>query len=111
MYPFYVFGLEHDATDEQVAERYHELVKQYPPDIAPEQFSAIRQAFEALCNQRQRLRTRLFYLDTIGRSLTRPKGVEKPNEKRPRIAASDLQALIFKLARHSVTEGNSSKGS
>jgi curved DNA-binding protein CbpA len=63
MYPFFVLGVDHDATDEQVAARYRELVRAYPPDRAPEQFAEIRQAFEALADRRRRLYTRLYYMD------------------------------------------------
>jgi tetratricopeptide (TPR) repeat protein len=43
-------GLERDATIEQVKQAYRNLVRQYPPERAPEEFKRIREAYEALGN-------------------------------------------------------------
>ena len=67
MYPFFVLDLPHEATDENVKDRYLELVKRYPPDTHPKQFAAVRQAYEAVRHQRGRLETRLFYFDKAAR--------------------------------------------
>jgi len=63
MYPFFVLDLPHDCTDQDVEDRYHALLLRFPPDVAPDQFTLIRAAYEALRDERQRLSTRLFYHD------------------------------------------------
>ena len=45
--PFLILGLPREATEAEIRARYLELVKQFPPDRAPDQFREIRAAFEA----------------------------------------------------------------
>lgn len=45
--PFLVLGLPREASEAEVRARYLELVKQFPPDRAPDRFREIRAAFEA----------------------------------------------------------------
>ncbi|MEL6180995.1 MAG: J domain-containing protein [Myxococcota bacterium] len=62
LYPFAVLDLPHDATDQQVQERYYTLLERFPPDVAPEHFNLIRQAYESLSTQEKRLQVKLFYM-------------------------------------------------
>ena len=94
MYPFLVFDLPHEATDRQVERRYQELVERYPPDREPEMFVAIRQAYEALRDQRARLKTRLFYFDRHGRALREEALPRVPKEARRRMSAAELTQLV-----------------
>jgi len=66
VYPFFILDLEHHTTDEQVAERYQQLLRHFPPETAPDEFSVIRNAYEAVRSRRGRVRTRIFYFDKIG---------------------------------------------
>ena len=61
MDPFFVLDLPLDATDEQVEERYRELVARFPPDRRPGIFSEIRSAYHALKDARGRVAARLFF--------------------------------------------------
>lgn len=45
--PFSVLGVPRGASEAEVRARYLELVKQFPPDQAPDKFREIREAFEA----------------------------------------------------------------
>jgi hypothetical protein len=45
--PFLILGLSREATEAAIRARYLELVKQFPPDRAPDKFREIRAAFEA----------------------------------------------------------------
>lgn len=45
--PFAVLGLTNQAGEEEIRTRYLELVRQYPPDRAPDRFREIREAYEA----------------------------------------------------------------
>ena len=58
--PYAVFGLPPDSDDEQIRHRYLELVRQFPPEHAPEKFAAVRAAYESLKDLDTRLRHRLF---------------------------------------------------
>ena len=58
--PWDVLGLGADSDDEAIRRRYLELVRQFPPEKHPEQFAAIRRAFDSLRDLTTRLRFRLF---------------------------------------------------
>lgn len=58
--PYTVLGLPDDSDDTAIRRRYLELVKQFTPERHPEQFAAVRQAYEQLRDQDTRLRHRLF---------------------------------------------------
>lgn len=58
--PYAVLGLTADADDETIRRRYLELVRQFPPEQAPDRFAAVRSAYESLRDLDTRLRHRLF---------------------------------------------------
>ena len=58
--PYQVLGLPPEADDEAIRRRYLELVRQHSPEHHPEQFAAVRAAYEQLRDQDTRLRHRLF---------------------------------------------------
>ncbi len=58
--PFAVLGLASDSDDEQIRQRYLELVRQFSPERHPEKFATIRAAYESLKDLDTRLRYRLF---------------------------------------------------
>ncbi len=57
-------GLPPDADDAQIRQRYLELVREFPPDRAPERFAEIRGAFDALKDPLAQLERHLFSLTT-----------------------------------------------
>ena len=57
-----ILGLPEAAEEAQIRARYLELVRQFPPDKAPERFAEIRAAFDALKNPMAQLDRRLFFL-------------------------------------------------
>ena len=58
--PYEILGLPADSSDEAIRLRYLQLVRQFPPDLHPEKFAAVRKAFESLRDLDTRLRLRLF---------------------------------------------------
>ena len=58
--PIGVLELDEDADDDTIQRRYLALVRQFPPERAPERFQEIRAAFEAIRGKRDRLRARLL---------------------------------------------------
>ena len=57
---FEILGVSEDVADEMVKRAYLLKVKQYPPELAPEQFQQIRGAFEAIKDARSRVKYQLF---------------------------------------------------
>jgi curved DNA-binding protein CbpA len=67
--PFTVLGVADDADDPEIRRRYLALVREYPPDRAPERFQELRTAYDALSDERKRLETKLLHTNTA--ALTR----------------------------------------
>jgi len=60
--PYEILGVTRASSDEEIRRRYLEQVRQFPPDRAPEQFAAIRKAYEQVRDPVTRLNTMLFDL-------------------------------------------------
>lgn len=58
--PYLILGVPDDANDEDVHAAYLAAIKACPPDRDPQRFAAIRQAYETLRTQRDRLTWELF---------------------------------------------------
>ncbi len=67
--PFTVLGVTEDADDAEIRRRYLALVREFPPDRAPERFQELRAAYEAVGDERKRLETKLLRTNTA--ALTR----------------------------------------
>lgn len=67
--PHEILGLEPDAGEAEIRRRYLELVREFPPDRAPERFTAIHAAYEALRDPARRLEVQLFHPETKTDSL------------------------------------------
>ncbi|MGP0063466.1 MAG: J domain-containing protein [Isosphaeraceae bacterium] len=62
--PYETLGLTPDAGEVEIRRRYLELVRQFPPDRAPERFTAIHAAYEALRDPARRLQAQIFECET-----------------------------------------------
>jgi DnaJ-class molecular chaperone len=62
--PYQVLGIDISADTQQIRARYLALVREFPPERAPEKFAEIRAAYEALRDPVVSLRRRLFDLHT-----------------------------------------------
>ena len=58
--PFTVLGVDEDADDAEIRRRYLALVRDFPPDRAPDRFREYRAAYEALSDERKRLEMTLL---------------------------------------------------
>ncbi len=58
--PFEVLGLTTGADDDEIRQRYLDLVRQFPPERSPEKFAEVKQAYDRLRDLDTRLRYRLF---------------------------------------------------
>ncbi len=63
---YLVLGLSPSATGEEIRRRYLELVRAHPPGEEPERFQRITAAYEALKDDRARVRTALFGMAAYG---------------------------------------------
>ncbi len=62
--PYEIFGLTAEATEAEIRQRYLELVRQNPPDQAPEKFAAVHAAYDALRDPARRLHGQLFMFES-----------------------------------------------
>jgi curved DNA-binding protein CbpA len=61
--PHEVMGLAAGASETEIRQRYLELVREFPPDRAPERFAAVHAAYASLRDPAIRLHARLFSID------------------------------------------------
>ena len=57
---YLTLDLAPDASQEEIRQRYLELTRRHPPSRDPERFGRIAAAYEALQDDRSRVRTALF---------------------------------------------------
>jgi DnaJ domain len=93
--PFAVLGLDENADDDAVKRRYLALVRAYPPDREPERFQALREAYEAVRGQRERLERKLLHTSTAALSRLKLHCLSAPNGKRRRASPAALTALLL----------------
>ena len=67
--PYEQLGLSPTANETEIRKRHLELVRQFPPDRAPERFAEIRAAYDALQDPAGRLAASLFQTHTRTDSL------------------------------------------
>jgi DnaJ-class molecular chaperone len=71
--PYQTLGISPQADEKEIRNRYLELVREFPPDRAPERFASIRTAYEQLRDPAVRVRSLLFGVgkeDSIATMLT-----------------------------------------
>ena len=62
--PFETLGLPYDAGEAEIRQRYLALVREFPPDRAPERFAAVRAAYDEVRDPVRRLEKQLFSFET-----------------------------------------------
>ncbi len=95
--PYLTLGIPLDTTDDAVHAAYLAAIKACPPERDPRRFDAVRQAYETLRTQRDRLAWELF--DT---SLPHPQDVldrAAPAGEPGRPTLAQFQALLREEAR------------
>jgi DnaJ-class molecular chaperone len=60
MNPYDLLGVAPDADDNAVRDAFLEAVKRFPPELCPEQFSAVNEAYQTIKDEDSRLRYILF---------------------------------------------------
>lgn len=95
--PYLTLGVPLDATDEAVHAAYLAAIKACPPERDPRRFAAVRQAYETLRTQRDRLAWELFDV-----SLPHPQDIldrAAPAGESGRPTLAQFQALLREEAR------------
>jgi curved DNA-binding protein CbpA len=62
--PYETLGLSRSADEAATRLRYLELVREFPPDRAPERFAEIRSAYERVRDPGRRLKAQVLEVDT-----------------------------------------------
>ncbi len=94
--PFTVLGVTDDAGDAEIRRRYLALVKDFPPDRAPERFQEFRAAYEALSDERKRLETKLLHTNAAALSRLSMNALQGGSEdgRRARATRQTVAALL-----------------
>jgi len=90
--PYEILGVARGANEADIRRRYLELVRQNPPDRAPQRFTEIHRAYEELRDPVVRMESRLFDLESAG---TMPAVIAEIQQRlrRTRISTSVLLSL------------------
>jgi curved DNA-binding protein CbpA len=64
MNPYEILGIKRESDDASVRSAYLELVRRYPPERHPEKFKQISTAYNALKDEKSRLKYYLFNEET-----------------------------------------------
>ncbi len=93
--PFAVLGVDDDAGDETIRQRYLALVRRFPPDREPDRFQEIRRAYEATRGERERLEARLLQSSTAALTRLKRDCLRAASLDRRRASAATVRALIL----------------
>lgn len=91
--PYDVLGLPRRASPREIKRAYFDLVRQYPPETAPDAFKLIRTAYEKLQSDKARAETDLF--------LFQPPPPWEPRKRPPKLdLAFDPEDIWHLLRAH-----------
>jgi curved DNA-binding protein CbpA len=91
--PYEILGLTPDASETEIRRRYLELVRESPPDRAPERFTAVHAAYEALRDPARRVEAQIFRFETETDSLEVMAADLRRRLANVRLPVADLLAL------------------
>lgn len=103
--PYHVLNVETSADNETIKRAYLAQVKAHPPDHAPTRFQAVRQAYEAIKTEKDRLAYALFCVDSPDPSALCRDIIEQGTPARPdagafrRMLSESLQHYRFRCTR------------
>ena len=95
--PFALLGVDETADDETVRTAYLQQVRACPPDRHPERFQAIRTAYEAIADGRDRMAARLFHAPRPDLSALLSASLQAGPSRPPPL--QQLQTLLSETAR------------
>jgi len=101
--PFTVLGVAEDAGDAEVRRRYLTLVRDFPPDRAPDRFREYRAAYEALSDERKRLETKLLHTNEAALSRLSAAALHTASPSSGRPTRQTVAALLNEGIMRAVT--------
>jgi DnaJ-class molecular chaperone len=102
--PFTVLGVAEDAGDAEIRRRYLALVRDFPPDRAPDRFQAYRAAYEALSDERKRLETRLLHTNAAALSRLTMAALQDASSGSGRATKRTVTALLTEGIMRTATD-------
>jgi curved DNA-binding protein CbpA len=102
--PFTVLGVEEAAGDAEIRRRYLALVRDFPPDHAPERFREYRAAYEALSNERRRLEMTLLRTNASAMSRLGMAALHAASPGSSRATQKTVEALLDEGIMRTATE-------
>ena len=104
--PFSVLGVAEDTSDAEIRRRYLALVRDHPPDRAPEQFQEYRAAYEALSDERKRLEATLLRTNEAALTRLRLAALQTAPSGLARATAKTMRAVLVEGLQRAVAGGN-----
>lgn len=98
--PFDLLGVAATADDDAIKKAYLHQVREHPPERDPARFQAIRAAYEAIKTRRDRLRYRLFQLETPDLTELAVAALQQPGSPRRRPSETQLRQLLNNRLTH-----------
>jgi hypothetical protein len=105
--PHTVLGLAASATAEEATRAYRKLVRRYPPELAPQQFARIHNAYQLLTSPALRMEAaRAAPEEAIDDLFPLPAAALKPPPPPPPpLTRRDLEPLLAPLRRDLLARG------
>ncbi|MCK5877266.1 MAG: DnaJ domain-containing protein [Candidatus Marithrix sp.] len=84
--PFEILEVSNTATDIEIKKAYLQKTRQYSPEQEPEQFQNVRNAFETIKTEGQRLNYQLFHsevpsIDTLVEHILQTSSPQQPTKE------------------------------
>jgi hypothetical protein len=93
--PFAVLGVDANAGDDTIKQRYLALVRAYPPDREPDRFQEYRRAYEAVRGERERLEVKLLQTSNAALSRLKLHCLRAAGTERHRPSEATMTALLL----------------
>jgi curved DNA-binding protein CbpA len=93
--PFGVLGVDENAGDEVIKQRYLALVRAHPPEREPDRFREYRHAYEAVRGERERLEVQLLQISTGALTRLKLRCLRAAGTERRRPSEATMAALFL----------------
>ncbi|MFL5253483.1 MAG: DnaJ domain-containing protein [Rhodopila sp.] len=102
--PFTVLGVAEDAGDTEIRRRYLALVREFPPDRAPDRFREYRAAYDALIDERKRLAAKLLHTNEAALSRLTAAALQAASSGSERATKQTVAALLGEGIMRTLTD-------
>jgi DnaJ-class molecular chaperone len=102
--PFTILGVDENASDAEIRRRYLALVRDFPPDRAPDRFQEYRVAYEALSDERKRLEAKLLHTNEAALSRLTMAALQAGSRGSSRATKRTVAALLAEGIMRTATD-------